>query len=187
MEVLNLILHDNFNFCDFLDETFISFFSTSKTIFDKRDVIKNKVYKKYKFIMDNYPNDIINLFGGWYNMISYPIIPWKDEFSQIPTYVDNIWNVNNKITLGISSDNQPFFVLRYFVNNKQHINIFFQRYPDSKNIWSSTTTAGIFSLDTQPGYFYYNTFNEITKKNILNVVNNLRVMYVHEKPILIDY
>ena len=187
MNILNLLLDENYDFSNFIDETSISLFVTNKYFFEKRNKIKKQVSDKYRFIINNYPNDIIQLFNGWFNMISYPIIPWKNHYSQIPTYIDNIWHVNSKITLGLSNNNQPFFVLRYFVNNKKHINIFFQRYPDSNNIWSSASTAGMFSLDTQSGYFYYNTFNEITKQNILNVINNIGIMHVHDKPIKIDF
>ena len=139
--------------------------------------IKERYKYKYNYIIDRYPEKIINLFGGLEKMIKYPIIKWNINYLGLTNYIENYrFKYNklkfpNKICLGYDRINKRAFIIIWLkkkTKDRYLANIFFQRYTNNKYTWA--TSEEFFWVN---GYLMTNNKFDINMSNFSYNINSV--------------
>jgi len=131
---------------DFVKEGYTTLFylkggETSLETFENIDTNETEirifsVYENdfFSLIKRRIPLSILDLFGGYENICSFPYLEWNDRFLGGTDYIDGIrYNDLGKhsIMIGKDKSNRIFLVFKLINNeNKKWTQTLFQRYPD---------------------------------------------------------
>ena len=119
---------------------------------------------------------IIELMGGMRNMLSFPILEWKNKYLGATGYIDGITPEDLSSSVMIGKDNKyhrPFVTIRTIDQNKRiNITTLFQRYTNDKNTWSHGKYN--ISFVSESGHFmtYGIIRHELLAMNICNLLNH---------------
>ena len=115
--------------------------------------------------------------GGMRNMLSFPILEWKNKYLGATGYIDGITPEDLSSSVMIGKDNKyhrPFVTIRTIDQNKRiNITTLFQRYTNDKNTWSHGKYN--ISFVSESGHFMN---RGIIKHELLpiNICNLLKIM-----------
>jgi len=143
-----------------------------KTFFEK-DI--NQAKDKKEMIRIFFSCKIIELMGGMRNMLSFPILEWKNKYLGATGYIDGITPEDLSSSVMIGNDkkyHRPFVTIRTINQNKRkNITTLFQRYTNDKNTWSHGTFGNGFIPES--GHFMNQNIikHELLAINICNLLN----------------
>lgn len=142
------------------------------------DLITDKLDQKQRFIIDNYPNILINSLGGLDNFVKFPFLKFEKKFLNSTAYIDNIKDKDMKFPIMIGKDilNRPFISIKTKIEGDVEVNVLFQRLPCFNGNWcigkwSNFTNNPLFS----EGGYLLNNFENIhnySLGNLKRLVNN---------------
>ena len=132
-----------------------------------------------KCIRRYFCEEIIDIVGGFKNMMDYEWLAWNDTFMGGTGYIDSIKSsdLQRPIMLGVDSWDRPFIAIKTTITNKykkqfQNVDVLFQRFSNEKKTWTSSCSyPGIMSGSS--GLFLnngcYNGNN--LRNNLQNLLN----------------
>jgi len=151
-----------------------------KTFFEKE--IK-KVKEKKEMIRMFFSPKIIELMGGMRNMLSFPILEWKNKYLGATGYINGITPEDLSSSVMVGKDkryHRPFVTIRTIDQNKRiNITTLFQRYTNDKNTWSH----GKYNISFVSESCHFMTHgiirHELLAMNICNLLNNRGYLMQH--------
>jgi len=140
------------------------------------------LFKKIKWIEDNFPAEIINLMGNMEVMLSYPTLVWDNKFMGFTHYIDKVLpnDLISPIMIGKDLYDRSFICIRYECLDKEHSLLFqnpnvitlFQRYSTELNTWTHGSFSSSFIYDSgcflTRGKIYDEKFTNNIKKLLTN-------------------
>ncbi len=151
-----------------------------KTFFEKE--IK-KVKEKKEMIRMFFSPKIIELMGGMRNMLSFPILEWKNRYLGATGYIDGITPEDLSSSVMIGKDkryHRPFVTIRTIDQNKRiNITTLFQRYTNDKNTWSHGKYNISFISESCHFMTHGTIGHELLAINICNLLNDRGYIMQH--------
>lgn len=106
-------------------------------------------------------------------MINIPVLYCKKSFVGSTDYIDRIHKneLSYSIMIGIDYFNRVFIVFSTTIQNRNKVEVLFQRYSNCKNTWSNSG----FGIVCESGHFMINGHmkHQLLPVNIYNLIHNI--------------
>lgn len=161
-------------------DSIINLSQTNKFFYNDCKIIKDKIKEKKEYVLQYFCPEIIELMGGFLNMIKFPICKWDRSYLGSSGYIDGInpSDIKHKIMIGRDElFNRSFITIKILTispTKKKYydITVLFQRYSDNLKTWA-TASSGIGFIN-ESGHFMKNGIikHDLIAINIYNLLNN---------------
>ena len=141
------------------------------------ETYQDLIQERIQYIENNYHPTVIDLMGGYHNMMKFPILPWLDQYVGDTGYIDGILpnDMLSSIMIGKQNDNERSFIVMKTCDHRDHIylDILFQRFPSKSDDWV-LATSGRSILQNESGYCIRDgvVIHDLLAFNICNIIEN---------------
>ena len=98
-----------------------------------------RLSQRYHWVNSQFPDQVIQLFGGAKAMVTYPRLAWSHRYRMSTSYIDGILpeDMTGPIMVGVDCWGRPFVSYRIVgLHSTPVVETLFQRYCDDQNHWT---------------------------------------------------